>query len=77
MNEDDYAAFLVALKVTLRFQREWRYGQTVANVLNVLRPDLRRRIWSTDLDPFNHDNRVPRLLSWLQAGARSEPVRRP
>lgn len=77
MNDADYAAFMTAVKVTVRFQREWRYGQTVFNVLYALRPDLADRVHRTDLDPFNHDNRVPRLLSWVQSGARAEPVRRP
>lgn len=77
MHDLEFAAFMTAVRVTEHFQPEWRYGQTVYNVLRYLRPDLEQEIAQTELDCFQIDERAPRLLNWLRTGVPAVPARRP
>ncbi len=78
MNDLEFAAFETAVDVTRHFfRREWRHGQVVMNVLDYLRPDLYQQVCQTELDCFQRDERVPRLLNWLRTGVPAVPARRP
>jgi len=77
VNDLEFLTFETVVEVTRKFQPEWRHGQTVYNVLRVLRPDLEAQIAHTELDCFQHDERVPRLLNWLRTGVPAVPARRP
>lgn len=68
MSDLEYATFLTVVRVTQEFQPAWREGQTVFNVLGVLRPDLADQVSLTELDTYHHDDRVPALLNWLRTG---------
>lgn len=76
MNDLEFAAFETAVDVTRHFQREWRHGQTVMNVLRYLRQDLLDEVYQTELDCFASDHRAPRLLNWLRTGVPAVPARR-
>lgn len=45
--------------------REWRYGQTVFNMLHKHRPELAEQVRGTGLDPFHADNPSVRFWIWL------------
>lgn len=55
------------VKVDQHFAKnhDWRYGQSVFNVLLTYRPDLAEKIRGTDLDPFYSDNLSDELHEWL------------
>lgn len=68
MNDLEFATFQTAVDVTYHFQREWRYGQTVMNVLAFLRKDLYNQVWATQLDCFQRDDLSGPLMNWLRTG---------
>jgi hypothetical protein len=45
---------------------EWRYGQTLFNVLQEYEPDLARGVLAEELDPFYVDRRAGAFLDWLE-----------
>lgn len=77
MNDLEYATFLTCVEVVQKICPEWRYGQTVYNVMRTLRPDLENQVAQTELDCFQRDERAPRLLNWLRTGVPKVPARRP
>lgn len=44
--------FYTLAELTQRDNPSWRWGQTLFNVLEQVRPDLSEQIRGTDLDPF-------------------------
>jgi hypothetical protein len=49
----------------------WRLGQTWANVVRVLHPDLYEEMTGTHIDPFYRDDRVDAFRAWLMTRART------
>ena len=77
MNDLEYATFETVVKVTHHFQREWRYGQAVMNVLSYMRPDMYNLVRETELNCFHRDDLAPALMNWLRTGVPAVPERRP
>lgn len=77
MTNVDVDTLFVEVMTIMDVYPELRYGQAWYNVLREKRPELANRIAQTELDPFQRDERVPRLIDWLCAGANSTPQRRP
>ena len=50
-----YREYMQAVCAARREYPEWRYGQTLYNVLNAYRPDLTAKIDGSWLDPFYKD----------------------
>ena len=53
MTYDEYIAACVRAQET---RPEWRWGQTLFNMLYDYRPDLAELVMTTDLDPFYKDD---------------------
>ena len=64
--EDNFTAFLFAAQMEQRRRPEWRWGQTLFNVLHEMRPDLSMAVAATDLDPF-YDQHIDQFLTWAEA----------
>lgn len=77
MTNVDIDSLFAEVTATMDLHPEWRYGQTWCNVLHQRYPELAERVAQTELDPFQLDERVPRLIDWLCAGANSIPQPRP
>lgn len=62
-----FEQFVVELSHQRRLHGDvWRYGQTVFNVLHVIRPDLAERMRGAyELDPFYRDDLTKRALNWI------------
>ena len=62
---DDYFAACAAAQLV---HPSWRYGQTLANVLNGMRPDLSGQVRGTEMDPFygRGAHRLSPFLAWVQ-----------
>lgn len=63
-----YEQFVAMVSSVQRANRNWRYGQTISNVLTDVRPDLAGQVWDTDLDPYyadDHSETIPNVLVWI------------
>ena len=63
-----YEEYRSAVDLTLKTNPDWRYGQTMFNVLHEIRPDLSEQVRATNLDPFykNTYNGVYPFLQFIQ-----------
>lgn len=68
MSFDD---FMAEVHFTWMDEKEWRYGQTLFNVLYRTRPDLTEQIRATPLDPFYAEgingDVVKSAIVWIEA----------
>ena len=60
------AEFLDTVRTYHNLHPAQRYGQAVFNVLRLIDRKWSNRAHGTDLDPFDHDERVPTLLAFLR-----------
>lgn len=63
MTEDE---FLDTVRTYRRLHPAQRYGQAVFNVLRLINRPWANRAHGTELDTFDHDDRVPALLTFLR-----------
>lgn len=56
--------FIVEVDAQHCKQPRWRYGQTLFNLLYLLRPDLSEQIRGTEIDPFYMENRDSNPKKW-------------
>lgn len=59
---DGFPAYLVTCATTKTAHPEWRWGQTLFNVLRDVRPELAEHVRGTELDPFYRDSVAPKFL---------------
>lgn len=66
-----YAEFLNEAARVAMVHQEWRWGQTLYNVLKVTNLDLAVDLClMPELDPFYDDAKVPAFLTWLEGAWR-------
>lgn len=62
-----YAEFLQEAAKTALLHKEWRWGQTLYNVLHIAHPNLTAYLLcDPDIDPYYDDGKVPAFLDWLE-----------
>lgn len=58
-----------AVNAALNAHPEWRYGQTLFNVLHSLYPELSEQIRGADIDPF-YKSDCDEFKDWIEAKLR-------
>ena len=67
MYDDNFTAYLDACTLVQRKHPEWRWGQTLFNVLYEMRPDLSEMYRGEQLDPFYNDRIIDAFLESVEA----------
>ncbi len=63
MTHEGFSGYLRKVQHAKREHPEWRNGQAHFVVLTKVRMDIARALWSTDVDPFYDDDKVPAFLA--------------
>jgi hypothetical protein len=63
MAYEGLSGYLTKVQQAKREHPEWRNGQAHFIVLTQERMDIARVLWSTDVDPFHDDDRIPAFLT--------------
>ena len=62
----DFERYLLTCAATKTAHPEWRWGQTLFNVLHDVRPDLANGVRGSDIDPFHRDSVASRFLQEVE-----------
>lgn len=61
----EFEQFIRQVQTALKVNKEWRCGQAMYNILQLINPELSSQICATDLDPFFRNERIGAFLKHI------------